>query len=1125
MNQSGYGYGLPQGHRPPQNCPNLPHSSLPSQFSYVPAEAAPQSMQAAYQPRNMIPGLALGFASSVPEQHSPWAEQQPRRWESSSQPPQAVGHSYNHGPPGAPDSRPPAIVDAGPSTAEDGSEEGEISEGEDDDIYDAREAGHIAVANEAQAWPRAGAAQANDVSMVNSAGAPAAAGNVPSVAVHDGTTWAASQTGLVNTARERSGSYSPHLSPREIGSVDSKQALNEQGTHESSSLLGKQPMHRALSSNQVVGSPRVMAANGDKAALAPAKSIGTAKREASEAILSLWPLNIRYQTFIEEGIDGAILGGLLKDLGLEVQEDTQASQKTATNDVATLTSDSPIAFQASQASQKTATNDVATLTSDSPIAFQASQASQKTATNNVATLTSDDPIAFQASAIPSHAAPAEAAKPVDKSEERKDRIARLLAAKGSKPSPATDSPPPKAQSEKSKLLQQKMEALRKSRESLARIRSQHEASIHSMEAEAAAAENLSSPDVAEVDPNASMELTSVLEPAAQEPGSGKPSPSIPGLFLSPQLSHQDESSQQRRPTPVSSDSSARPIRRPFVQHMEPRPFLINVSDDEDDAEMEIDSPDRTSSPVNRQSTPFQKAAAFLRESSSTVNNMMPRHAVTPASAATPPRSSGNNSGGEDLANMNKKIEAMKRKIAEAEARKKTKLLRRVSPATSNLNDSSLGGSVEAAGTPRASAAQLSAERRQTSVNDPTETATAIMPAERLSCSRKASLAYRRDRRSLSTAASERLPFIEARRKEQLSRLHSLQMQMAKVEQEIAEGMREEENLKQDLVSDDSGRDESPAVPRTAPLDANCSLVGSHIAQESREPMDSEGETGTASRVEAPFAPGAGQASFMVDGVNTSSAVSENDDVVMEEADAGVKPDEESDDYEPPDADSSASQEIPSPSLQPASANEKHALPQSAEDAAKGASTSAATHSTLEAVRREDGERRQKPRLGHQAAETVVQKSQGSTSESRQARFAPYETPLQYFRAFRFHPEFGKSVAGGLRSLSYSNKIDVRKEVCPDELAGQVCPRGDGCGYQHFDNMRAPDEQILLQLGAAGNYQAEQKQEYFAGLRQLLTDFRNRKVKDFDTISRGILEHRAQFLKDRSKILPLGGVTI
>ncbi|PHH86935.1 hypothetical protein CDD83_9560 [Cordyceps sp. RAO-2017] len=74
-------------------------------------------------------------------------------------------------------------------------------------------------------------------------------------------------------------------------------------------------------------------------------------------------------------------------------------------------------------------------------------------------------------------------------------------------------------------------------------------------------------------------------------------------------------------------------------------------------------------------------------------------------------------------------------------------------------------------------------------------------------------------------------------------------------------------------------------------------------------------------------------------------------------------------------------------------------------------------------------------------------------------------------------------------------------------------------------MKAPDDQILLQLGAAGSYQDAQKQEYISGLRQLLTEFRNRKVKDFNTISRGIIDYRAQFLGDKSKILPLGGVSI
>jgi hypothetical protein len=133
--------------------------------------------------------------------------------------------------------------------------------------------------------------------------------------------------------------------------------------------------------------------------------------------------------------------------------------------------------------------------------------------------------------------------------------------------------------------------------------------------------------------------------------------------------------------------------------------------------------------------------------------------------------------------------------------------------------------------------------------------------------------------------------------------------------------------------------------------------------------------------------------------------------------------------------------------------------------------------------------------------------------------------LKYFRAFRFHPSFHDFVPGGLRSLTYSNKIDVKREFCPDQIAGSDCPHGEQCDYQHFESIQAPDDQILLQLGAYGNYEGEQKQEYINGLRQLLTDFRNRKVKDFTTISQGILNYRAQFRKDPSKILPLGDVSL
>lgn len=71
----------------------------------------------------------------------------------------------------------------------------------------------------------------------------------------------------------------------------------------------------------------------------------------------------------------------------------------------------------------------------------------------------------------------------------------------------------------------------------------------------------------------------------------------------------------------------------------------------------------------------------------------------------------------------------------------------------------------------------------------------------------------------------------------------------------------------------------------------------------------------------------------------------------------------------------------------------------------------------------------------------------------------------------------------------------------------------------------PDDQILVQLGAYGDYEGDQKQQYIAGLRELLADYRKRGIKDFGSISQGIINYRAQFHGDKTKILPLGTVKI
>lgn len=70
-----------------------------------------------------------------------------------------------------------------------------------------------------------------------------------------------------------------------------------------------------------------------------------------------------------------------------------------------------------------------------------------------------------------------------------------------------------------------------------------------------------------------------------------------------------------------------------------------------------------------------------------------------------------------------------------------------------------------------------------------------------------------------------------------------------------------------------------------------------------------------------------------------------------------------------------------------------------------------------------------------------------------------------------------------------------------------------------------DDQILVELGAHNDVKVDQKQEFVSGLRRLLTDFRDRQVVDFQTISQGIIDYRARFNQDKSKILPLGHVAL
>lgn len=64
-------------------------------------------------------------------------------------------------------------------------------------------------------------------------------------------------------------------------------------------------------------------------------------------------------------------------------------------------------------------------------------------------------------------------------------------------------------------------------------------------------------------------------------------------------------------------------------------------------------------------------------------------------------------------------------------------------------------------------------------------------------------------------------------------------------------------------------------------------------------------------------------------------------------------------------------------------------------------------------------------------------------------FVPYSSPLSNTRHFRFNPQFNEVVKNGYRSLTYSHQINKDIPLCPTELNGGSCEDAE-CEEQHFD---------------------------------------------------------------------------
>jgi hypothetical protein len=494
--------------------------------------------------------------------------------------------------------------------------------------------------------------------------------------------------------RERSASYSPFLSPREIQSevpTPQQASSSGDGNYQFSHLWGvtdfaADPKIQSGSTPAVAGAsttavPGLQLNAGSTAnpsandnpqrletpaeskedSFGPFKSLHEAKKEAQKAILRLWPLGVKYQNYIDEGFDEKLIKGLFRDLHLDMPK--------AADDHSAPPKDNP---QSARGANSTVTKPGA------PATAQAQPSGPPLKDSSI--------VSGQAG----------------KGEERKDRIARLLAAKAAK-TPAAAKPMPtapqskpatvepqsqsaapasstatktKAWGEKERLLQQKIAALQKSREAQAQKsaaeKNEQKDAQRSNDALASSSQ-MSRPAEAE-----SITASTGPEVGPARASSAGLGPSIPSLLLSP---NSKPSSSNHRKRPVASDfveyasGPPGPAKRPFDPTHKQTSLIIDVSDGSDDEEMELDMD--MSSPV--ETSPIQSSdnrtqgGPSIRDFPPLTDTFSPRQFSSPAPSLTPPSSSVNGTRRvSELESKEKAIQEMRRKIALAEARRKAK---------------------------------------------------------------------------------------------------------------------------------------------------------------------------------------------------------------------------------------------------------------------------------------------------------------------------------------------------------------------------------------------------------------------------------------------------------------------
>ncbi|ETS78513.1 hypothetical protein PFICI_10575 [Pestalotiopsis fici W106-1] len=1050
----------------------------------------------------------------------------------------------------------PAIAQAAPTRSKDALEEGELSEGELEDIYDPK-GPHVVSHPPTQQTQPSGA---NDQATGSPGDADGSSiydtGSAQEDMVIDSTS--ASQPGFDEDddyepgeyepeyhPREKSGSYSPRLSPKEARSAvpaGTHAASNGQGTAtEPEYLNGQKSLNESRKAPSSINQKMTPTSPSP-----PYKSLSEAKKKAQEAILGLWPFKVRYQDYLDEGLDPQTVKSLFKELGLDA-----SSPKPAT--VSAISTTKPPIPQLADSAQSQSSTKASAL--PPALSDQAKPAA------NLAS-TGQEPKTEQKKSA---------------QEERKDKIARMLAEKSKKtaaqPPPAVVSSPtvpspkvppaaiPATSSEITEAAKSKLRAQNNQKllEKLAALKKQQGTKPEpgQQPSTPVAPVNKSELPVVSTSTATSAKQSVDPKPPVVEPDASSASG---GQVHSVSSSPHPAPTSRNMKRPIASDfdgysSTSSAFKRNRTQET----LIIDVSDDED-VEMDLGSPTEPSSSA------IQDSISGLR------TNVLASHPPLthsrswhgPKSNSATPAAQTPSGHGQKLDLLTQQIQEARRRIAEAEAKKASR---------SNGEPTPLAQSP--ANTP-----------------DPQAPALAKPP--------QTAQGERRDR-----ITAYHIPVLDAALREKQERLRRLQEEAAQLEIEVKATLDARQQLTIEMDSPDIAKPTSPqlngsleafpqvaapepahtgeahvaaVVPEPNPTEVSSNIDskvssgkdGSAASSPNNTSMEIESDSASSGRVTATAIVTAEMPSQVdLPSVATSPPGPEPAESPTRQESAslsvGVVVDAEPQDQSTTAVLGDVPQEQPSTELdvpmQISDAEDEDYEPQPPHisDTVQAYGTSGTadevipTHIVRKPVLIQEQIPDEEPYepSPSQVAEPTTQTASNATNatagdaQSRSGKEHPlltteqaksqnelsakdllsYQSPLRYFHAYKFHPQYMENVAGGLKSMTYSSKIDTSRPICPFVLDGGQCPKGPDCEFQHFEKMVLSEPAIIAELGSTATYTGEQKDRFIEGLKKVLQDLKTRKIKDFESITKALMDYRADFLGDKSKILPLNDIVI